>query len=224
MSIILSTAYAAAEAAIPAGRAVNDQQGGSHYGHAMPSPDQLGGAFSFSTATGKLVTEADFRGRWTILYFGYSRCTDSCPQAIPAIAEAAHILRGQGLSVIAAFVDIEAPAIGIVRRGAKPSAQGHPHLVDRDNAMKAISNAFGDKLTVMSGTRGQLNAATAAFRVSREHVPARAGEKGHSINHSSLIYFIDPNARVAGYGYHTTPAQMLAQAVNELSRLKASRS
>jgi protein SCO1 len=191
-----------------------------HYGHLPPDPNTLGGTFSFSSLTGKAVGEADFKGHWTLLYFGYARCTDSCPTAIPAIALAASQLRAAGIETKAAFIDIEAPAIGTVRRRATADANHdvHLHEVDRKRALRALQSSFGADLQIFTGTRGQLSAAAAAFRVAREHIPPREGERGHSINHSSLIYLLDPSAKVAGYGYHTSSPQVLVETVQKLRK------
>lgn len=194
-----------------------------HYGHRPPNPDQLGGMFNFSDLAGKPVGDADFKGQWTLLYFGYARCTDSCPMAIPMIATAAKELKKVGIKTNAVFVDIEAPAVGYVRRrGNKPAdPDGHVHLIDRDAALRSLQQGFGSELQILTGTRGQLSAATAAFRVAREHTPPREGERGHSINHSSLVYILDSRAKVAGYGYHTSTSEILIETVRRLKKAKS---
>lgn len=193
-----------------------------HYGHRPPNPDDLGGAFNFTTLTGTTVNEQAFKGQWTLLYFGYARCTDSCPMAIPIIAQAAKDLRASGIEARSVFVDIEAAAIGNVRRRAEGEA-AHPvhlHEVDRKRALRVLQANFGADIQILTGSRGQLSAATAAFMVAREHIPPRDGERGHSINHSSLIYMLDPKARVAGYGYHTSTPKILVETVKKLRKAR----
>lgn len=194
-----------------------------HPGHLPPNPDQLGGMFNFSDLAGKPIGDTDFKGKWTLLYFGYARCTDSCPMAIPMIATAAKELRKSGIKTNAVFVDIEAPAVGYVRRRANKAAapDGHVHLIDRDAALRSLQQSFGSELQILTGTRGQLSAATAAFRVAREHTPPRTGERGHSINHSSLVYILDQRAMVAGYGYHTSTSEILIETVRRLKKAKS---
>jgi cytochrome oxidase Cu insertion factor (SCO1/SenC/PrrC family) len=202
--------------------AAADRGQAGHFGHLPPNPDQLGGTFSFSSLDGRPVSQIDFTGHWTLLYFGYSRCTDSCPLAIPVIAQAARELRTTGLNTRATFVDIEAPAVGNVRRRAvaEGSHPVHLHEVDRNRSLRLLQSNFGSELQILTGSRGQLAAATAAFRVAREHIPPRDGERGHSINHSSLIYLIDPRARIAGYGYHTSTPKVLVETVQKLRRVR----
>lgn len=215
-SIILASAYGGVAAA--------SQGHERHGGYAAPlSPDQLGGAYEFSDVNGRRVTAADFKGRWTLLFFGYARCKSSCPVATPRIVKAARLLREQGVKAQAAFVDIDAPPLGIVRRasGTSSTINGHSHGdMNRIAAMRALASTYDGQLTVLTGTRGQLANAARAFMVAREHTPPRVGEEGHSINHSSRIYFIAPDTKVAGYGYHNSDPAELAATVANLSKKK----
>lgn len=225
-AVFLSSSFAkAAEEEFNTARllAPADRESVVHYGHLPPNPDQLGGTFNFTTIAGVNVNAQAFKGHWTLLYFGYARCTDSCPTAIPVIIEAAKALREGGLETRSVFVDIEAPAIGNLRRrnvgnGDHPT---HAHEIDRKRALQTLQANFGPDLQILTGSRGQLSAATVAFQVAREHIPPRDGERGHSINHSSLIYMLDPRARVAGYGYHTSTPNVLVETVKKLKRTKA---
>ena len=53
------------------------------------------------------------------------------------------------------------------------------------------------------------------------HLQPKDGERGHSINHSSLIYILDPRAKVAGYGYHTSTPKILIETVRRLKKAKS---
>jgi cytochrome oxidase Cu insertion factor (SCO1/SenC/PrrC family) len=214
-TIVLGAAYAGI-AALPA----QDHQ--HHHGYSAPlSPDRLGGAFDFLDLKDRRVGEADFRGHWSLLFFGYARCRGSCPVATPKIVKAARLLRARGVDTRAVFVDIEAPPLGIVRRlaGASTTPNGHSHGdMNRIAAMRALAATYDGQLAVLTGTRGQLANAARAFMVAREHTPPRKGEEGHSINHSSRIYFIAPDTKVAGYGDHDSDPAELAATVAKLSR------
>ncbi|MEM6492081.1 MAG: SCO family protein [Pseudomonadota bacterium] len=43
-------------------------------------------SFSLEDPDGHAVTDADFHGEWTLVYFGYTGCPDVCPSALAAIA------------------------------------------------------------------------------------------------------------------------------------------
>ena len=49
---------------------------------------QIGGPFTLTDQTGKQVTEQDYRGRYMLVYFGYTFCPDLCPLGLQTIAAA----------------------------------------------------------------------------------------------------------------------------------------
>src|SRR5690349_17935263 len=49
---------------------------------------QVGGPFTLTDQTGKRVTDQDFRGRFMIVFFGFTYCPDVCPTALQVMAAA----------------------------------------------------------------------------------------------------------------------------------------
>lgn len=192
------------------GGAAAQQHGGhagSSHAYVAPNPGDLGGAISLRTASGAAFTNADLRGRWSMLYFGYARCRSACPIALPTLAAAADTLNERGVVAQAVFVDVEAAPAPVQLR-SQPAAQhaGHGH------GAHAVAHAFPG-VTQLSGNRLQVRQALAAFRVRTDHMPPRTelGETGHSINHTTAIYIIDPSGAVVDIVYHTiAPAELIA--------------
>jgi protein SCO1/2 len=49
---------------------------------------QIGGPFRLVGAGGRVVTDADFRGRYMLIYFGYTHCPDACPTTLGDVSAA----------------------------------------------------------------------------------------------------------------------------------------
>ncbi|NEX95127.1 SCO family protein, partial [Caulobacter sp. 17J65-9] len=194
---------------------------GGHEAHA-PAPADLGGSFVLQDLRGAPVTSESLKGRWTLMFFGYSRCTEACALAAPTLAEASRRLRDEGLPAQAVFVDIDAMPSPAVRPRRAELIAAMPHaehgVHDAPAAASGLARKYGDDLLVVSGTRLQVNRAAALFHVNREHVPARPKEHGHSINHTSFVYVLAPDGRVVAFLEHDlSPAAMAA----EVQRLAA---
>jgi protein SCO1/2 len=46
---------------------------------------KMGGAFRLTNQDGKAVTDADFAGKYRLMYFGYTFCPDVCPVDVQAM-------------------------------------------------------------------------------------------------------------------------------------------
>jgi protein SCO1/2 len=57
---------------------------------ALPSTGKalVGGPFTLVDHTGKTVTDKDFRGRFMLVYFGFTNCPDVCPSGLQVMAAA----------------------------------------------------------------------------------------------------------------------------------------
>src|SRR6516225_6954568 len=67
----------------------------------------IGGPFRLVDQNGKTVTDADLKGKWSLIYFGYTHCPDACPTALNDIAVALEELGPKRAAVRPVFVTVD---------------------------------------------------------------------------------------------------------------------
>jgi len=132
---------------------------------------------SGTTPEGAAVTEASYRGKWLLVYFGYTYCPDLCPTALAALAGAVERLGPAGERVQPLFITVDPER-------------------DTPAILAAYVQAFGGHLAALRGNAADTAAAAHAFRVS--YVRRDLGDGSYAMDHSSYIYVVDPQGRLVG--------------------------
>jgi protein SCO1/2 len=63
----------------------------------------IGGPFTLTASDGRTVTDQTYRGKWVLIYFGYTSCTDDCPTALNNMGGGARSVRPRSRCVAAGF-------------------------------------------------------------------------------------------------------------------------
>jgi len=152
----------------------------------------IGGPFRLRAGDGREVTDADYRGRWMLVYFGYTHCPDACPTALQDMATTL-----DGMSVE------ERRKVALLFITVDPER-------DTPAVMQDYVTAFGGGITGLSGTPAQIAQVAKAYRVYYAKHP-RAGEE-YDMDHSSIIYVMDPRGRfAANFTHESAPAAITAK-------------
>jgi protein SCO1/2 len=138
----------------------------------------VGGPFTLVDKDGKTVTWASFKGKWRIVYFGYTFCPDACPLDVQAMMggfakfEKAH--GPQAAKVQPIFITID-------------PARDTPAIVGQWTA------AFGPRLLGLTGTPAQVDQAAKAFAAYYKKGEETPG--GYLMDHSRIAYLMDPDGK-----------------------------
>lgn len=163
-----------------------------------PAPAaSIGGPFTLMDGAGHTVTDRDFRGKWMLVYFGYTRCPDACPTALSDLANAYDMLDAAAKRNVAMlFVTVDPER-------------------DTPAAMKDYVASFDAPIVGLSGTPEQVRAAEAGYRVYAAKHPEKDGE--YSMDHSSIIYVMDPAGRFVANFTHESPPEQIAAKLKALA-------
>jgi len=119
----------------------------------------------------KTVTAADYRGKVTLLYFGYSFCPDVCPMTLSNVARVLREIGPRASDIRVLFVTVDP---------------------DRDTlaVLKPYAAAFAPQVDGLRGDPDQLAALARRYRVAYSVSPASPGHV-YEVTHSSGIYAFD---------------------------------
>ncbi|MDQ2103101.1 SCO family protein [Azospirillum isscasi] len=153
----------------------------------------IGGPFTLTDHTGRTVTDADYRGKYLLVNFGYTYCPDVCPTELGTIARTLDLLGQQADKVQPLFISID------------PERDTVAHLKD-------YVALFHPRLVGLTGTPEQVKAAAKAYRVYYAKAPQEGGKPGdYLMDHSSFLYLMGPDGRFLGVYPGGTSADRVAQ-------------
>jgi hypothetical protein len=67
----------------------------------------IGGPFTLRSGSGQTVSDRDFRGKWLLVYFGYTQCPDVCPTTLAEIVQTLQKLGPLAIEVQPIFITID---------------------------------------------------------------------------------------------------------------------
>jgi protein SCO1/2 len=167
--------------------AVSTVQGGTK------SAVSIGGPFAMTDHHGKAVTDTDYRGKYLLIYFGYTYCPDVCPTELGTMAKALDLLGPRADRVQPLFITVD------------PERDTATHLND-------YVGLFHPRLVGLTGTAEQVRDTARAYRVYYAKAPQKDGKpEDYLMDHSSFLYLMGPDGGFIGVYPAGTTADRIAQ-------------
>lgn len=152
------------------------------------------GAFSLVSNEGKRVTEHDFRGRFLLVFFGYTSCPDVCPTDLATIGAAMKSLGKAQRQVQPIFITVDPER-------------------DTPEVMDAYAKFFHPGILGLTGTADEV--AVAAQNFGAIYVKVAGAEGRYTLDHSAHIYLLGPDARFRAVFPHGIDAGQLAAGIRK---------
>ena len=153
----------------------------------------IGGPFTLTDQNGAVRSDADFRGRYTLVYFGYTNCPDVCPTTLVVMAEALKRLGPAGDGIVPIFISVD-PAR------------------DTPAVLKNYLASFGPQFVGLTGSAQAIAKVAKAYRVYYRRQPEKAG---YSVDHSNYIFLMGPDGRFVSVFDETLGPDGLAKALKK---------
>jgi len=139
---------------------------GAEYARELSLPD----------ADGKMRTLADFKGKVTLVFFGYTQCPDVCPTTLAELAAVKRELGKDGDRLQGVFVSVDPQR-------------------DTPEILKAYMSSFDPSFIALRGTAEQTQAAARNFKVFYAQVPGKT-EGSYTVDHTAGTYVFDAQGKV----------------------------
>jgi protein SCO1/2 len=155
----------------------------------------IGGPFRLIDQNGKPVSDADLKGKWQLVFFGYTHCPDACPTALNEIALALDQLGVKRDEVEIVFITVDPER-------------------DTPAVMKAYVQSFDARIIALTGSPDAVAQAAKAYRVYYAKHPRGDGE--YDMDHSAVIYVMNPEGRFTATFTPDSTADAIAQRLQKL--------
>jgi protein SCO1/2 len=165
-----------------------------------PTPSvTIGGPFVLTAPDGTTVTDQTFRGRWLLVYFGYTFCPDTCPTALLEIATALDRLGPDAGKLQPIFITVDPQR-------------------DKPEVIGQYTRSFDRRIVGLTGDPQQIAVVAeeyGAYYVRRSTGPA---VQDYVMDHSSYVYVMDPRGKFVRAFDADTSGNHIADAMRKLMR------
>ena len=138
------------------------------------APAAITPSFSLIDQDGRAVTEADFRGKAMLVFFGFTNCPDVCPLTLQKLADVLATIPQTAAKVTPVLISVD------------PGR-------DTPEKLKTYAGYFSPDIRALTGTQDQIDAVLKAFKAYARKVELPDSALGYSMDHSSFIYLYGPD-------------------------------
>jgi protein SCO1/2 len=151
----------------------------------------VGGAFTLTDHKGNVVTEKSWPGKYKLVFFGFTHCTDVCPAALQKIAAVMENYDAKGEKLVPLFITVDPEH-------------------DTQAVMAAYVGGHNPNILGLTGTPEQVKAAEDAYKIYAA-APA-AGASNAMTDHSSYVYLMSLDDKLLEvFGSDKTAEDMIAK-------------
>jgi protein SCO1/2 len=159
----------------------------------------IGGKFTLTDQNGHPYTEANLKGHYSVIYFGYTFCPDVCPTELQNLSQALDLLKPDDLAKVQPiFITVDPER-------------------DTPEVMAKYIKAFHPKLIGLTGTPEQVASAEKAYLIYAAKAVVKNGDpKSYLMDHVSILYVMGPDGKNVTHFGPGTPPEKIADTLTNL--------
>ena len=147
-------------------------------------------SLSLQDQEGKARTLADFKGKVTVIFFGYTQCPDVCPTTMAELAQVKKSLGADGERIQGVFITVDPER-------------------DTPELLRAYMGSFDPSFVALRGSAEQTAATAKEFKVFYAKVPGKT-EGSYTMDHTAGSYVFDAAGKVRLFVRYGSGADALA--------------
>ena len=155
----------------------------------------IGGQFQLIDQNGKPFSDANLKGKWHLIFFGYTHCPDACPTAL------------NEMSLALDRLGIKRDEVGVVFITVDPER-------DTPDVLKSYVQSFDAPIVALTGSPEAVAQAAKAYRVFYAKHPRADGD--YDMDHSAVIYVMNPEGRFTATFTPDSSADAIVQRLQKL--------
>jgi protein SCO1 len=138
---------------------------------------EIGGPFRLTDHHGKAVTERDYLGKPTLVFFGFTFCPDVCPTTLFELSNRLQELKSDADRLNVLFITVDPER-------------------DTPAQLALYLSSFDPRITGLSGTRDEIDAALKAYGVYTRKIPISSGE--YTMDHTAAVFMLNDEGKFVG--------------------------
>jgi cytochrome oxidase Cu insertion factor (SCO1/SenC/PrrC family) len=155
----------------------------------------IGGPFKLIDHTGKTRTDAEFRGKLMLVYFGYTSCPDICPTDLIQIGLMLDKLGDAADKITPLFITVDPER-------------------DTTNVLANYVASFHPRLVGLTGTAEAIRAVADSYKAYyAKYTPP--DEAVYLIDHTGFVYLMGPSGEYLGFFPPGTTADRMDEIIRE---------
>lgn len=163
---------------------------------------QIGGSFTLVDTQGKPITDSSFRGKWMLIYFGFTNCPDICPEEMRKMTRALHALEKKNKQfsdqIVPIFITCD------------------PHRDSIQAVEMYLKEGFHERFVGLTGTPEQIKRACQRYRVYYSAPDFEEGKDDYLVDHSVFFYLMDPYGHFKEYFAKNTTSDDVAERLHDI--------
>lgn len=163
-------------------------------GGSSPAAASVGGPFTLVNQDGETVTDETWRGKYMLIYFGFTFCPDVCPTELGVMSSAVKALGDDAGKVQPIFITVDPER-------------------DTPDVMARYVALFHPRLVGLTGTLDQVDQVAKSYHVFYRKAEDESSSAGYTMDHSSIVFLMGPDGEYLKLFPPQTAPDKMAEAI-----------